>query len=422
MKNSTLSIASDRPAPGREEPGQLQISGYPSTDQRVRLRWIGPDPARAIDSSRTDHRNQLQERFFAMSMDMLCTIDSEGRYVSVSPACEQLLGYKPEEMEGRYAAEFLVPEDTGTSAAIRRAAILGADCRNFENRYVAKDGSIVNMAWSGRWSEEDGLIYCIGRDDRDKKAVEMELHKLNESLEQKIVERTTQLERSNKELEAFSYSVSHDLRAPLRIINGYTRLLSTAKEHDPESKEFIDAILESTRYMSALIDDLLNLSRLDKEAVNLMEVDMDFVARLTLNQMAAEDPALSTQIQIHPLRSAVCDSSLIKQVWTNLLSNAVKYSRKKENPQIEVGCYETDTSIVYYVKDNGAGFDMKFAAKLFGVFVRLHNRSEFEGTGVGLAIVNRIISKHNGKVWANGKVDEGAVFYFSLPKGATSVA
>ncbi len=418
MKNSTLKIAPDRTAASHEEPGQLHISGYPSTDQRVRLRWIGPDPARVAESG-SEHRSTLEQRFFALSMDMLCTIDSDGRFVSVSPACEQLLGYRPEEMEGRRAAEFLVPEDAQGSAAIRLAAIEGADCRNFENRYIAKDGSIVNMAWSGRWSEEDQLIYCVGRDDRDKKAVETELQKLNESLEQKIRERTAQLERSNKELEAFSYSVSHDLRAPLRIINGYTRLLSTAKEHDKDSKEFIDAILESTRYMSALIDDLLNLSRLDKEAVNLMEVDMDFVARLTLNQMRAEDPTITEHVHIHTLRPVVCDSSLIKHVWANLLSNAVKYSRKKDDPQIEVGCYETDSTIVYYVKDNGAGFDMKFAAKLFGVFVRLHNRSEFEGTGVGLAIVNRIISKHGGKVWANGQVGEGAVFYFSLPKQNT---
>lgn len=401
-------------------PGQLHIAPYPATDDRVRLRWIGPDPARHTERPATQH--SLEQRFFAHSMDILCTIDAEGRFVSVSPACQRMLGYKPEEMEGHYATEFVVPEDISATVSIRRAAMHGLNCRNFENRYIAKDGTIVNLAWSGRWSEEDQVIYCVARDDRDKKAIEKELQKLNESLEQKIRERTDQLERSNKELEAFSYSVSHDLRAPLRIINGYTRLLSTIKEHDKESREFIDAILESTRYMSALIDDLLNLSRLDKEAVNLMEVDMDYVARLTLNQMRAEDPTITEHVHIHPLRAAVCDSSLIKHVWANLLSNAVKYSRKKDNPQIEVGSYETDTTIVYYVKDNGAGFDMKFAAKLFGVFVRLHNRSEFEGTGVGLAIVNRIISKHGGKVWASGKVDEGAVFYFSLPRVAAPVA
>lgn len=420
MKNATVPVPPLREAAAGQDTGQLHIQTYPASDQRVRLRWIGPDPARTVDTL-ADRPRSLEQRFFAHSMDMLCAIDADGRFISVSPACQRMLGYKPEEMEGRYATEFVVPEDISSTVSIRRATMHGLNCRNFENRYIAKDGNIVGLAWSARWSEEDQLIYCVARDDRDKKAVEMELHKLNESLEQKIRERTAQLERSNKELEAFSYSVSHDLRAPLRIINGYTRLLSTAKEHDHDSREFIDAILESTRYMSCLIDDLLNLSRLDKEAVNLTEVDMDYVARLSVNKMAAEDPALATQIEIHPLRPAICDSSLIQYVWANLLSNAVKYSRKKDNPQIEIGCYETDTSIVYYVKDNGAGFDMKFAAKLFGVFVRLHNRSEFEGTGVGLAIVNRIISKHNGKVWANGKVDEGAIFYFSLPKTASLI-
>lgn len=419
MKKSTLAVPA-LPDTDSVPLGQLHIAPYPASDQRIRLRWIGPDPTRQMD--RQDSQHTLEKRFFEHSMDMLCTIDAEGRFISVSPACQRMLGYKPEEMEGHYATEFVVAEDITATVSIRRATMHGLNCRNFENRYIAKDGAVVSLAWSGRWSEEDQLIYCVARDDRDKKAVEMELHKLNESLEQKIRERTAQLERSNKELEAFSYSVSHDLRAPLRIINGYTRLLSAAKEHDKESMEFISAILESTRYMSTLIDDLLNLSRLDREAVNLMEVDMDFVARLTLNQMRAEDPTITEHVHIHTLRPAICDSSLIKQVWANLLSNAVKYSRKKGNPQIEVGCYETDTNIVYYVRDNGAGFDMKFAAKLFGVFVRLHNRSEFEGTGVGLAIVNRIVSKHGGKVWANGKVDEGAVFYFSLPRQQTPIA
>jgi light-regulated signal transduction histidine kinase (bacteriophytochrome) len=321
-------------------------------------------------------------------------------------------------MEGRLLSDFVIEEDLEKTYQAGSNVLSGKEFTNLENRYTCKDGSIICMSWSVRWCEDDQLIYCVGRDDRDKKSVEKELHKLNESLELKIKERTEQLERSNKELEAFSYSVSHDLRAPLRIINGYARLLHTQfkEKADPDSQEFLDAIIDSTKYMGTLIDDLLNLSRLDKEAVNLMDVDMDYLSRLVLRQMQNEDETMTQNITIHPLKAARCDSSLMKQVWINLISNAVKYSKKVETPKIEIGSYETDTTVVYYVKDNGAGFDMKFAAKLFGVFVRLHNRTEFEGTGVGLALVSRIITKHGGKVWANGKVNEGAVFYFSLPK------
>jgi PAS domain S-box-containing protein len=415
MKNSTALFTTIDIQPGLDTGrGQIQINPYPATDQRVRLKWIGPDLARL----RSDDRSTLAERFVRNCADVLCTIDADGRFINVSIASKLVLGYDPEEMEGRLLSDFVIEDDLEKTYQAGGNVLSGKEFTNLENRYRCKDGGIICMSWSVRWCEDDQLIYCVGRDDREKKLVEKELHKLNESLEVKIKERTEQLERSNKELEAFSYSVSHDLRAPLRIINGYARLLHTQfkEKSDPDSQEFLDAIIDSTKYMGTLIDDLLNLSRLDKEAVNLMDVDMDYLSRLVLRQMQNEDETMTQNITIHPLKAALCDSSLMKQVWINLISNAVKYSKKVEAPKIEIGAYETDTTVVYYVKDNGAGFDMKFAAKLFGVFVRLHNRAEFEGTGVGLALVSRIITKHGGKVWANGKVNEGAVFYFSLPK------
>jgi light-regulated signal transduction histidine kinase (bacteriophytochrome) len=233
----------------------------------------------------------------------------------------------------------------------------------------------------------------------------------------KIKERTSELEQSIKEMEAFSYSVSHDLRAPLRIINGYSKLLSNEymEKFDADGKEFITAIIDNTKYMGRLIDDLLNLSRMGREAINTVKVDMTSLTQVVLHEMKMNDENISADIKVHHLHPCVCDQLLIRQVWINLISNAIKYSRKKESPKIEIGSYEKGNQTVYYVKDNGAGFDMKFAAKLFGVFIRLHDRSEFDGTGVGLALVHRIVTKHGGKVWANGKVDEGAVFYFSLP-------
>jgi light-regulated signal transduction histidine kinase (bacteriophytochrome) len=251
----------------------------------------------------------------------------------------------------------------------------------------------------------------------EREETKLELKRLNESLEMKIQERTSELEQSIKEMEAFSYSVSHDLRAPLRIINGYSKLLwnEYAEKFDADGKEFMTAIIENTKYMGRLIDDLLNLSRLGREAITTSQIDMTALTQVVLHEMRMDDATIAAEIKVHELKPCVADQMLIRQVWINLISNAIKYSKKKEKPQIEIGSYEKGNSTVYYVKDNGAGFDMKFAAKLFGVFIRLHDRSEFDGTGVGLALVHRIITKHGGKVWANGKVNEGAVFYFSLP-------
>jgi light-regulated signal transduction histidine kinase (bacteriophytochrome) len=256
------------------------------------------------------------------------------------------------------------------------------------------------------------------RDTTDRHISEGERQRQHDALELKIKERTSQLQQSNKELEAFSYSVSHDLRAPLRIINGYAKLLSNehAEKFSSEGKEFMDAIIDNTKYMGRLIDDLLNLSRLGREAVHNSLVDMNTVVHVGIHEMKMKEEVITADISVGDLHASICDQQLIKQVWVNLISNAIKYSRKKSNPKIEIGSYEKDGSTVYYIKDNGAGFDMKFSTKLFGVFSRLHDRAEFDGTGVGLALVHRLITKLNGKVWATGKVDEGATFYFSLPK------
>jgi PAS domain S-box-containing protein len=428
MKNPTMpAIAFKNPTVPGQDRSRIAINPYPAEESRIRLKWIGPDPQKHImTNSKVNDKNitvisssELAERFVKNCADILCTMDIQQRFVNVSIASKLILGYEPEEMEGKFLKDFIHPDDLQNSVTATHSVLAsGNSFTNLENRYITKDGSIICMSWSVRWSAEDQLIYCVGRDDRDKKAVEHELHKLNESLEMKIRERTGQLEQSVRELEAFSYSVSHDLRAPLRIINGYARLLTGQYKNnaDPESIEFLHAIIDSTKYMGRLIDDLLNFSRMEKESVNKIEVDMNYISSHVLHDMQEEDATITKDILIHDLKPAYCDQSLIRQVWVNLLSNAIKYSKKKAKPKIEIGSYEKDDSMVYYIKDNGAGFDMKFAAKLFGVFVRLHNRTEFEGTGVGLALVHRIITKHGGKVWANGKVNEGAVFYFSLPK------
>jgi signal transduction histidine kinase len=243
-----------------------------------------------------------------------------------------------------------------------------------------------------------------------------DIRKLNEALEQKIINRTEELESVNGELESFSYSVSHDLRAPLRIVNGYAAILHEEYNtlFDDEGKRLLSIIRESAKRMGFLIDDLLSFSRLGRKEIHKSSIDMNQMVASALTDLISTTPH-KAEISVGNLKSVLADKALMIQVWTNLLSNAVKYSFHKENAKVHISCEETKDSIIYKIEDNGVGFDMRYVHKLFGVFQRLHDAEEFEGVGVGLALVHRIIKKHGGKIWATAVVDEGAVFYFSLP-------
>jgi signal transduction histidine kinase len=245
-----------------------------------------------------------------------------------------------------------------------------------------------------------------------------EIFHMWQNLENKVKERTIQLELVNKELEAFSYSVSHDLRTPLRAISGYSIMLKEDYEEklDAEGKRIIGNVIANARMMGQLIDDLLAFSRLGKKELVSTQIDMQSLATNVVNELLQHDLEKDYQISIGLLPSIEADQGMIKQVLINLLSNAIKYSSKETRPEIEIGSKDEETRTIYYVKDNGVGFDMAYAGKLFGVFQRLHSQEEFEGTGVGLALVKRIIDKHKGEVWAEGLENMGATFYFSLPK------
>lgn len=243
-----------------------------------------------------------------------------------------------------------------------------------------------------------------------------EIQKLNRDLERRVVERTAQLEAANRELEAFSYSVSHDLRAPLRHVDGFASLLQkhSGTTLDDQGRRYLTTISDSAKRMGRLIDDLLSFSRMGRANMQLGEVDQDGLVATVLKD--GRYPA-NIEWRIAPLPRARGDHAMLSQVWTNLLDNAVKYSGKVAHPVIEVGSRvdESAGEIVFFVRDNGAGFDMRYAAKLFGVFQRLHGASEFEGTGIGLANVRRIIARHGGRTWAEGEIGRGATIYFSLP-------
>lgn len=245
-----------------------------------------------------------------------------------------------------------------------------------------------------------------------------DLKGLNEDLEARVIERTAQLEAANKELESFSYSVSHDLRAPLRAIDGYTNILveDYVSVLDEEGKRVCGIISRETKRMGKLIDDLLSFSRMGRREMHVQQVDMQSLVDSVFDELLRQRDRSCIDLQVAALPPIRGDSALMRQVWINLLSNAIKFTSGRERVIIQVKASQTEEEIVYSVQDNGAGFEMEYVNKLFGVFQRLHSDSEFEGTGVGLAIVQRVIHRHGGRIWAEGRVGEGATFHFALPR------
>ncbi|MFA4917853.1 MAG: GAF domain-containing protein [Thermodesulfovibrionales bacterium] len=284
--------------------------------------------------------------------------------------------------------------------------VLVAGVGNKPTDYNESDVNQLTLLMEGMWR----II--------QRQRAETEIKQLNAELEQRVIERTAQLEAVNKELEAFSYSVSHDLRAPIRHISGFVELLmqNTAQSLDEKSGRYLSIIADSTNHMGHLIDDILSFSRMGRAEMQQTLIKSDHLVKEAINQLQPEMEGRHVVWDIHPLPEIYGDPPMLKLVWINLIGNALKYTRKQTPAKIEIGNNEDKNDYIFYVKDNGAGFDMMYVHKLFNIFQRLHRAEEFEGTGVGLANVRRIIQRHGGRTWAEGKVNEGATFYFSLPK------
>ena len=470
--------------------------------------------------ARRDQAFALNRMIMDNSLDVICVLDRERRFVEVSAASAKLWGYAPTELIGRFTREFVHPDDLDRSAEAASLLMSDRPLVGFANRYLRKDGGVVSVDWTATWSEPDGLMFCVARDATQRIQYEKQLRESEErfrmmvanvrdyailmldadgriatwnagaeqlkgykaeeiigkhfsifypkeDLERgkpemelkvagsegrcedegwrvrkdgsqffadvvitalrdesgelrgfsKVTRDITERKEAEKELESFTYSVSHDLRAPLRHIDGYARILQedAVGQLDDDMRRYLDLISASARKMGTLIDELLSFSRLGRKPIDRTVVDMNVLTGRALHEISGGRPN-DSRVQVAALPPACGDPALLQQVWVNLLSNALKYSAKRgDGAEVEV-TGERDGDIARYrIRDNGVGFDMRYVDKLFGIFQRLHSQEDFEGTGVGLAIVQRIVTRHGGRVWAEGECDRGATFTFELP-------
>jgi PAS domain S-box-containing protein len=387
-------------------------------ERRVAERTAQLQAANAELQTEIAERKRAQEeldRYFTIARDLFCIAGFDGHFKRLNPAWEKTLGWTITELVARPLLEFVHPDDREATLAAVAQQAEGREIISFENRYLCKDGSYKWLRWSSVPVTEQQLMFAVAYDLTERKQAEEQIKELNASLEQ----RAAQLEAANKELESFSYSVSHDLRAPLRAIDGYSQMLEEdyAAKLDDEGRRLLGVIRDSSRKMGTLIDDLLGFSRLGRKPIAAAEVNMNELVVEVLRDLGAVNGGKLPQITLEKLPPAWGDRALLRQVWVNLLSNGVKFSRDAPNPNVKVGVDRGGAEDIYWVKDSGVGFDMQYYNKLFRVFQRLHSADEFPGTGVGLAIVQRVVTRHGGRVWAEGKINAGATFYFALPRG-----
>lgn len=399
----------------------VRVIGNPILNASGRVAIRGSTQDISQSKAAMERLSESEEKFrllFETISDTVIIYSLDGRILLVNKGARENLGYSEDELIGKSLAEVVSPRFSERVFA-RLEKIKARGELIFESEHLRKDGGIVSVEVRSRLIDLRGVpaVLSVSRDIGDRLRAEESIRAANESLERRVAERTAQLESANGELEAFAYSVSHDLRAPLRAVDSFSRFLQEdcAERLGDEGRRLLSVILRNTEKMDRLITDLLRLSRIGREELRVTLVDMFSLAAEACAEAAPPGQLDSFEVVLRPFPDAPGDPSLLRQVWLNLLSNAFKYSMKARRRYVEIGGIQDSGSVTYYVKDEGAGFDPEYADKLFGVFQRLHKDDEFEGNGVGLALVRRIVGRHGGKVWAEGRPGAGATFYFSIP-------
>jgi PAS domain S-box-containing protein len=347
---------------------------------------------------------KFTQRIMEYSLDVICPIDEQGRFVQVSPASEKVWGYRPEELIGRRYMDMVHPEDHEKTNQAAQAIVSGEDMRDFENRYLRKDGSVVPIMWSAHWSPSEKIMFCVARDVTERKQAE-----------QRQQEILNELSRSNAELEQFAYIASHDLQEPLRAISGCVQVLQRrySDKLDSRATELITHAVEGTVRMQTLIHDLLAFSRVGTRGKPFEPTDCNQIMSGVEHSLRASIEESRATITYEHLPTVMADSVQLSQVFQNLVGNAIKY-RGERVPEVHVSAQRHDDEWQFAVSDNGIGIEPRYFERVFEMFQRLHTRNEYSGTGIGLAIVKKIVERHGGRIWVESVPGQGSRFYFTL--------